>query len=100
MADGQGQPGQMQMPQDPAVQVFANLTQELTNVSQALTARGISNIVLRFDGNPKNYREWIKSIEKYAVLVNVLEARKKINRLSVIRGRCKWVYSEVHDSKP
>ena len=78
MADGQGQPGQMQMPQDPAVQVFANLTQELTNVSQALTAQGISNIVLRFDGNPKNYREWIKSIEKYAVLVNVPEARKKI----------------------
>ena len=78
MADGQGQPGQMQMPQDPAVQVFANLTQELTNVSQALTAQGISNIVLRFDGNPKNYREWIKSIEKYAVLVNVPEARKKL----------------------
>ena len=78
MADGQGQPGQMQMPQDPAVQVFANLTQELTNVSQALTAQGISNIVLRFDGNPKKYREWIKSIEKYAVLVNVPEARKKL----------------------
>ena len=78
MADGQGQPGQMQMPQDPAVQVFANLTQELTNVSQALTAQGISNIVLRFDGNPKNYREWINSIEKYAVLVNVPEARKKL----------------------
>ena len=76
MADGQGQPGQMQV--DPAVQVFANLTQELTNVSQALTAQGISNIVLRFDGNPKNYREWIKSIEKYAVLVNIPEARKKL----------------------
>ena len=60
MADGQGQgqPAQMQQPvqmqiQDPAIQVFANLTQELTNVSQALTAQGISNIVIRFDGNPK-----------------------------------------------
>ena len=64
---------------DPAVQVFANLTQELTNVSQALTltAKGVSNI-LRFDDNPKNYREWIKSIEKYAVLVNIPEARKKL----------------------
>ena len=78
MADGQGQPGQMQMPQDPAVQVFANLTRELTNISHSLTAQGISNIVLRFDGNPKNYREWIKSIEKYAVMVNVPEARKKL----------------------
>ena len=59
------------------MQVFANLTQELTNVSQVLTAQGISNIVLRFDGNPKNYREWIKSTEKYTVLVNVPEAHKK-----------------------
>ena len=65
MADGQGQQGQVSMQVDPAVQVFANFTQELTNVSQALTAQGISNIVLRFDGNPKNYREWIKSIEKF-----------------------------------
>ena len=69
------QPVQMQI-QDPAIQIFANLTQELTNVSQALTAQGISNIVLRLDGNPKNVREWIKSIEKYAVLVNVPDARK------------------------
>ena len=60
MADGQGQgqPAQMQQSvqmqiQDPAIQVFANLIQELTNVSQALTAQGISNIVIRFDGNPK-----------------------------------------------
>ena len=68
----------MQMPQDPTAQVFANLTQELTNVLQALTAQGISNIVVRFDGNPKNYRKWIKSIEKHAVLVNVPEARKKV----------------------
>ena len=60
MADGQGQPGQMQIPQDPTVQGFANLTQELTNVSQALTAQDISNIALRFDGNPKSYREWIR----------------------------------------
>ena len=83
MADGQGQgqPAQMQQPvqmqiQDPAIQVFANVTQELTNVTQALTAQGISNIVLRFDGNPKKSRERIKSIEKYAVLVNVPKARK------------------------
>ena len=31
-----------------------------------------------FDGNPKNFRERIKSIEKYAVLVNVPDAFKKL----------------------
>ena len=59
-------------------QVSTNLTLELSNVSNALTAQGISSAVFKFDGNPKNYREWIKSIEKYATLINVPEARKKL----------------------
>ena len=87
MADGQaqaqqqpliqGQP-QPQVQVDPAVQAFQNLRVELANVTQALTAQGISSIVNKFDGNPKKFREWIKSIEKYAVLVNADEDRKKL----------------------
>ena len=63
MADGQaqaqqqpliqGQP-QPQVQVDPAVQAFQNLRVELANVTQALTAQGISSIVNKFDGNPKN----------------------------------------------
>lgn len=60
------------------MQAFQNLWVELANVTQALTAQGISSIVSRFDGNPKNFREWIKSIEKYAVLVDADEDRKKL----------------------
>lgn len=72
MAEGQGHA-------EPNVaDVFRNLNIELTNVSNALTAQGISNIVVRFDGSPKNYREWIKSIEKYATLVNIADERKKL----------------------
>ena len=49
---------------EPSVtEVFQALNNELTNVSNALTAQGISNIVVKYDGSPKNYREWIKSIE-------------------------------------
>lgn len=70
MAEGQGQPDM--------AQVFHNLTLELNSVSNALTAQGISNTVIKFDGNPKNYREWIRSIEKYATLVNVPDPRKKL----------------------
>lgn len=76
MDDGQAQ-AQAQA-QDPAVQAFQNLRLELSNVSQALTTQGISSVVARFDGNPKNFREWIKSIEKYAILVNVPDARKML----------------------
>ena len=53
------------------MQAFKNLRVELANVTQALTAP--SSIVSRFDGNPKKLREWIKSIEKYGVLVNADE---------------------------
>ena len=70
--------GQPQLQVDHAVQAFQNLRVKLANVTQALTARGIFSIVSRFDGNPKNFREWIKSIEKYAVPVNADEDRKTL----------------------
>lgn len=55
MADGQGQgKGQQQVTQDPVAQAFQNLQMEISNVSYALTAQGISSTVVRFDGNPKN----------------------------------------------
>ena len=59
------------------MQAFQNVRVELANVTQALTAQGISSIVRKFDGNPKSYREWIKSIEKYGVLNNADEDHKK-----------------------
>ena len=74
----QAQQGQQQGPVDPAVQAFQDLRLELNNVTQALTTQGISGVVNKFDGNPKHYREWIKSIEKYAVLVNANDERKKL----------------------
>ena len=59
-------------------QIFHNINRELTNVSQTLTTQGILNIVPTFHGNTKHYREWIKSIEKYATLVNLPDDRKKL----------------------
>ena len=69
---------QPQVQVDPAVQAFQDLRLELTNVTHALTAQGISGIVSKFDGSPKHFREWIKSIDKYAVLVNADDERKKL----------------------
>ena len=76
MNDGQGQ-AQAQ-PLDPAVQIFQNVRAELANVSNALAAQGISSIVSRFDGNAKNFRAWIKSIDKYSMLTGVDDARRKL----------------------
>ena len=82
MADGQAQAQQQlliqcqsQLQVDPAVQAFQKLRLELANVTQALTAQGISSIVSRFDGNPKNFAN---RLNPYAVLVNADEDRKKL----------------------
>ena len=50
-------------PIDPGVQAFQNLRLEVANIGQALAAQGISGSVSKFDGNQKQYREWIRSIE-------------------------------------
>ena len=66
---------------DPALaqaQLFLNINRELTNLSQTLTTQGISTVVQKFDGQSRNFREWMKSIEKYATLVNVPDDRKKL----------------------
>lgn len=59
-------------------QVFHNLTLELSNVSSALTTQGIAANIPKFDGNPKFFREWVKSIDKYAVLLNAPDDRKQL----------------------
>ena len=60
------------------MQAFQNLRLEVANISQALAAQGISSTISKFDGNPRHFREWIKSIEKYAMLVGVPDGRKKL----------------------
>ena len=48
------------------------------NVSSALNAQGVSQIVQCFDDNPKNFRDWVKHIEKYCKLTCLPEARKRL----------------------
>ena len=50
--------------------VFYTLKQELSNVSSAMTTQGIAVSIPKFDGKPKFFREWVKSIDKYTVLLN------------------------------
>ena len=45
--------------------VFHTLTQDLSNVSSALTTQGIAANIPKVDGNPKFFREWVKSIVNF-----------------------------------
>lgn len=63
--------------QDVVGQVFQNLAVEMGNVSTALGAQGVNQIVLPFEGEAKKFKEWVKSIEKYAALMNLDDVRTK-----------------------
>ena len=45
------------------VKFSKHLAVQMSNVSSELNAHGISQIVEVFDGNPRNFRDWIKQIE-------------------------------------
>ena len=58
-------------------QVFQNLAVEMGNVSTALGAQGVNQIISPFEGDAKKFKEWVKSIEKYAVLMELDDPRVK-----------------------
>ena len=83
MADGQVQAqqqpliqGQPQVQVDPAVQAFENLRVELANVTQALTVQGISSIVNKFDGNPKNFVNGLNPLKNMLYLSMLMKTVK------------------------
>ena len=61
----------------PGVQAFQNLRVEVAKIGQALAAHGVSGTISKFDGNPKFYKEWIRSSEKYSFLVGPQTTKRK-----------------------
>ena len=70
------------------VQAFQNLKSELSNVPRALATQGISNAEVKFDGNPKVFRKWIKSIHKYSVLTGANEEGKNSLHIKHLGVQC------------
>lgn len=50
--------------------VLKNLKDQLTHVNATLASQGVRNVVQTYDGDPKLFREWVKSVEKYQRLTN------------------------------
>ena len=48
-------------------QVFAGLATEMAGVQSALSTQWVAQMVPVFEGEPKDFREWIKAIEKYCL---------------------------------
>ena len=49
-------------------EVGKSFSTQLANLSTAISAHRMLQIVGAFEGEPSNFRDWIKSIEKYILL--------------------------------
>ena len=49
-------------------QAFQTLATQMGKVSTAFGAQGVNQIVMPFEGEASKFKDWVKSIEKYAVL--------------------------------
>ncbi|MCG7874780.1 MAG: hypothetical protein N0C90_00440 [Candidatus Thiodiazotropha endolucinida] len=84
--------------------VFANLAQQMTaaaaasgeasqslanqmvNLTSAIGAHGISQHVETFEGDSSKFKDWMKSIDKYALLTGLTDDRKKFVAYQSSRG--------------
>ena len=80
--------------------VFQTLTQELSNVSSALTTQGIAANIPEFDGNPKFFREWVKSIDKYVVLLNAPNEKKHLMAFQSATGAVSGFIERYMNANP
>ena len=63
-------------------------------------AQGINQIVQPFEGEPKKFKEWVKSIEKYAVLTNLRQDRIKRVAYQASRGPVSDFICRYSDDHP
>jgi len=72
---------------DQAVPVFfQNLSEQIRGVSNAIGTQSVSQVVQTFDGNPKEFKNWIKNIEKYGVLSHLADNQLKLVAYQSSRG--------------
>lgn len=65
---------------------FARLAEEMSRVTDVLSTQSISQVIETFEGNPKSFRSWVASIDKYCNLSNLPATRKKTIALRASAG--------------
>lgn len=61
------------------LQLFRSVDDHMVNLTTTVGAQGIARIVQNFDGsNPKLFKDWIKSIEKYSTLTGTPPDRTRL----------------------
>lgn len=53
------------------VAALKNVGDQMSGLSTTIGAQGVAKVVKSFDGNAKEFKDWIKNIEKYSILTRV-----------------------------
>ena len=69
------------------LELFRSVDGQMANLTTTMGAQGVAKIVKPFDGsNPKEFKEWVKSIEKFATLTRVAPDRIKLIAYQASKG--------------
>lgn len=66
--------------------LFHVLSNQITGLTTTIGAQSVAQIIKIFDGDPKRYKEWVKSVEKYTVLTNIETDRIKFVAYQARKG--------------
>ena len=83
MAEQQPQPMQQEAE---LIHLFRNVAQEISGVHTVIGAQGVAKIITAYQGDPKQCKEWLKSIEKYAILTQLGEDQRKLVAYQASKG--------------
>jgi len=61
-------------------QVFERVADGIAGLTTAIGVQGVSNVIKTFKGDPKQFKEWVKSIEKYVLMVGT--PQDKVNMVA------------------
>jgi len=58
--------------------LFQQISTELSKVTRSVNAQGINSQINTFQGNAKEFQDWVQSIEKYCTISQIDNAKDKI----------------------
>ena len=66
--------------------LFTSVGDQLQGLSATVRAQGVARVVKEFDGDSKYFKEWVKSIEKYARLVGLADESIRLVAYQASKG--------------
>ncbi|ESO98605.1 hypothetical protein LOTGIDRAFT_174140 [Lottia gigantea] len=65
---------------------FQTMSNQISRLTNSISTNGVATIIEPFDGDPKKFREWTRSIEKYSILASITGDRMKLIAYQTSKG--------------